>query len=147
MSDRLFLDTNVLLDHLLDREPFADDAAEIWSMAERRQVVGCISAISFNLVYYVVRHQANERAARRAVKGLQGVFEIVEVDARIIHQAIGSAFSDFEDAIQHACALRASATHLITRDLPGFRRSDVPAVSPDTYLANRPDDAIPDPPS
>ena len=134
MSDRLFFDTNVLLDHLLDREPFADDATELWSMAERREIVGYISAISFNFVYYVVRHQANERAARRAVKGLRDVFEISEVDAQIIHQALDSVFGDFQDAIQHACAVRAGATHLVTRDPAGFRRSEVPVVSPDMYL-------------
>jgi predicted nucleic acid-binding protein len=137
MSDRLFFDTNVLLDHLLDREPFADDAAELWSMAERREIVGYISAVSFNFVYYIVRHCANERAARRAVRGLRDVFEIVEVDAQIIHQAIDSAFPDFEDAIQHACAVRAGATYLVTRDLAGFRRSEVPVVTPDAYLAGR----------
>ena len=140
MSDRLFFDTNVLLDHLLEREPFADDATELWAMAERREIVGCISAISFNFVYYVVRHQASERAARRAIKGLRDLFEVTEVDARIIHQAIDSVFGDFEDAIQHGCALRASATHLVTRDLAGFRRSDVPVVSPDVYLAGLPED-------
>jgi len=140
MSDRLFFDTNVLLDHLLDREPFADDATELWSMAERREIVGFISAVSFNLVYYIVRHQASERAARRAIEGLRDVFEIAEVDGQIIHQAIDSAFGDFEDAIQHACALRAGATHLVTRDLSGFSRSEVPVVGPDVYLAGLPED-------
>jgi len=134
MSDCLFFDTNVLFDHLLDREPFADDATELWSMAERCEIAGCISAISFNFVYYVVRHQANERAARRAIKGLRDVFKIIEVDAQIINQAIDSDFADFEDALQHACALRAEATHLVTRDLPGFRRSAVPVITPDAYL-------------
>ena len=135
MSDRLFFDTNVLLDHLLDREPFADDATELWSMAERREAFGCISAISFNFVYCIMRHQANERTARRAIKGLRDVFEIIEVDAQIINQAIDSDLADFEDAIQHACAMRAEATHLVTRDLPGFRRSEVPVVAPDAYLS------------
>ena len=139
MSDRLFFDTSVLLDHLLDREPFADDATELWSMAERREIVGYISAVSFNLVYYIVRHQANERAARRAVKGLRDVFEIAEVDAQIIHQAIDSAFGDFEDAIQHACAVRAGATHLVTRDVRDFRRSEVPVIEPDVYLTDLPE--------
>jgi len=139
MADRLFFDTNVLLDHLLDREPFADDAAELWSMAERRETVGCISAVSFNFVYYIVRHEANGRAARKAIESLRDVFEIVEVDAQIIHQSIDSPFADFEDAIQHACALRANATHLVTRDLAGFRQSAIPVVSPDAYLVGRPE--------
>jgi len=140
MSDRLFFDTNVLLDHLLDREPFADDATELWSMAERREIVGCISALSFNFVYYIVRHYAHERAARRAIKGLRDVFEIVAVDAQIICQAMDSPFPDFEDAIQHACAVRTGATHLVTRDLAGFRKSEVPVISPDAYLASRTED-------
>ena len=88
-------------------------------------------------MYYIVRHQADERAARRAVKGLRDVFETIEVDSQIINQAIDSGFADFEDAIQHACAQRAGATHLVTRDLPGFRRSEVPVVAPDAYLSSR----------
>jgi predicted nucleic acid-binding protein len=139
MSDRLFFDANVLLDHLLDREPFADDATELWSMAERREIAGCISAFSFNLVYYIVRHQTDERTARRAIKGLRDVFDIVEVDARIINQAIDSGFPDFEDAVQHSCAVRAKTTHLVTRDVAGFRRSEVPVVAPVDYLGTRPE--------
>lgn len=134
MSHRLFFDTNVLIDHLLDRGDFAEDATELWSMAERRQIVGCISAVSFNFIYYIVRHQADERAARRAIKGVRDVFEVVEVDALIINQAIDSDFADFEDAIQHACAIRTRATHLITRDLSDFRKAQMPVVSPDAYL-------------
>jgi predicted nucleic acid-binding protein len=140
MSHRPFFDTNILLDHLLDRDPFADDATELWSMAERREIVGLISAVSFNFVYSIVRHEADDRAAKRAVKGLRDVFEIVAVDAQIIHQAIDSDFADFEDAIQHACAQRAKATHLVTRDLPGFRRSGIPVLSPDAYLGTLPAD-------
>ena len=140
MSDRLFFDTNVLLDHLLAREPFADDATELWSMAERREVVGLVSAISFNFIYSIVRHESDERAARRAVKALRDVFEVVVVDAQIINQALDSKFSDFEDAIQHACAVRAKGNHLITRDLPGFRGSEVPVVMPDAYLSARADE-------
>lgn len=137
MTHRLFFDTNVLLDHLLERDPFADHAMALWSLAERREVVGLISAISFNFIYYIVRHEGNERAARLAVRGLRDVFEVVEVDAQIINQAMDSPFADFEDAIQHACAVRGKATHLITRDSAGFRKSDVLVVSPEVYLGTQ----------
>jgi predicted nucleic acid-binding protein len=140
MNDRLFFDSNVLLDHLLDREPFADNATELWSMAERQEVVGCIAALSFNFVYYIVRHEAGERAARRAIAGLRDVFATIEVDAQIINQAIDSRFADVEHAIQHACAVRAAATHLVTRDPSGFRHSEVSVVGPDAYLSVRPDE-------
>ncbi|MFG0249803.1 MAG: type II toxin-antitoxin system VapC family toxin [Phycisphaeraceae bacterium JB051] len=135
MSKRLFIDTNILLDHLLDRQPFADDATEIWSMSERGQMVGCVSAISFNFVYYIVRHASNERTAKRAIKSLRDIFEIVEVDAQIINQAIDSGFKDFEDGIQHACAVRAGAQAIITRNLADFKKSEVPVLAPNVYLA------------
>lgn len=135
MSDRIFFDTNVLLDHLLAREPFADDATELWSMAERKEIVGCISAISFNFVYYIVRHASNERKARRAIGGMRDVFQVIEVDAQAINQAIDSPFKDFEDAIQHACAIRIEASYIITRNLADFRQSEIPVVTPDAYLA------------
>ncbi len=99
MSDRLFFDIDVLLDHLLDREPFADDATELGSMSERWRITGCVSAWSFAVVFYIVRHQAGEHVARRALRGLRDVFEIIEVDAQIIHQTIDSAFPDFVDAV------------------------------------------------
>lgn len=137
MSDRVFFDTNVLLDHLLAGDQFADDATDLWSMAERRELVGCISAISFDFVYYIVRHQANERAARLAISGLRDVFDIIEVDAQIIHQAIDASFADFEDAIQNACAVRAGAACHLTRDLIGFRQAEITVIAPDQFLRAR----------
>lgn len=143
MIHRLFFDTNVLLDHLLEREPFTDDAQALWAMAERKEAVGCVAALSFNFVYYITRHEVNERAARRGIKAMRDVFEVVEVDAQIINHAIDAGsrgFADFEDAIQHACAIRADATHLLTRDKKGFKRSAVPVVGPNDYLASLPGD-------
>ena len=135
MTARVFLDTNVLLDHLLGREPHAEDAGEVWAMVERGEIVGCVAAISFN---FVVRHQAGERAARRALSGMRDLFEIVAVDAQSIHQAIDSDFSDVEDAIQHAAAVRAGAAPIITRDTTGFRRSSLPVMSPKAFLKTLP---------
>jgi predicted nucleic acid-binding protein len=136
MSKRLFIDTNVLLDHLLDRQPFADDATELWSMSERGQIIGCVSAISFNFVYYIVRHASNERTAKRAIKSLRDIFEIIEVDTQIINQAIDSGFKDFEDGIQHACAQRAGTQAIITRNLADFKKADLPVLAPHVFLAS-----------
>ena len=138
MTARVFLDTNVLLDHLLGREPHAEDAGQVWAMVERGEIVGCVAAISFNFVYYVVRHEAGERSARRALSGMRDLFEIVAVDAQSIHQAIDSDFSDVEDAIQHAAAVRAGAAPIITRDTTGFRRSSLPVMSPKAFLKSLP---------
>lgn len=112
-------------------------------MAERQQLIGCIAALSFNFVYYITLHEVNERAARRAVAAMRDVVEVIEVDAQIINHAIDAGtrgFADFEDAIQHACTIRAAATHLLTRETKGIKRSTVPVVRPKAYLASLPED-------
>ena len=135
MSRRVFLDTNVLLDHLMDRRPFADDAAEIWSMAERREIVGYVSGITFPLVYYLVRRWADRRAATRAVRGMLDIFEIVTTDSRVVGQAVESPVPDFEDAIQYHSAMRIKALLIVTRNIRHFRNSEIPVLAPDAFLA------------
>jgi len=81
---KIFLDTNVLLDVLLDRKPFYADSAAVWTLAERRTIEGLISAISFNNVYYVVRRLADRTRARRAVRLLSATFATVACDERVL---------------------------------------------------------------
>jgi predicted nucleic acid-binding protein len=135
MSDIVLVDTNVLLDVLLSRPPFFRHAQQIWSLAERGQIQGLVSAASFLNVYYIVRRLASRPQADRALKGMREIFQIAPVDRDAIDQAIAARFADFEDAVQSACAVRAGAVCIITRDERHFARSSVPAIAPDAFLA------------
>jgi predicted nucleic acid-binding protein len=135
MSDVVFVDTNVLLDVLLSRQPFVEDAQRVWSLAERGQIQGAVSAASFLNVYYVVRRLASRQQAERAVRGMRAIFQVVPVDREIIDQAIDARSADFEDAVQNACAVRAGAACIVTRDERHFARSSIPAIAPDAFLA------------
>jgi predicted nucleic acid-binding protein len=136
MNEAVFIDTNVLLDVLLARKPFVRDAQRLWSLAERGKIQAIVSAVSFLNVYYVVRRLASRREAERAVKGMRVVFQIVPVTAEVIDQAIEGGAIDFEDAVQHACAIRAEALCIVTRDAPHFTGSTLPVLAPDAFLAN-----------
>jgi predicted nucleic acid-binding protein len=136
MSDVVFFDTNVLLDVLLARKPFVQDAQRLWSLAERGEIQAVVSAVSFINVYYVVRRLASRREADRAVRGMQAVFHVAPVTAEVIDQAIEAAAADFEDAVQHACAVRAEALCIVTRDGRHFAASELPILAPDAFLAN-----------
>ncbi|HEX4056312.1 MAG TPA: PIN domain-containing protein [Tepidisphaeraceae bacterium] len=136
MSDVVFFDTNVLLDVLLARKPFVRDAQRLWSLAEEGQIQAVVSAVSFLNVYYVVRRLASRREADRAVRGMQAVFQVAPVTREVIDQAIEADAADFEDAVQHACAVRAAALCIVTRDGRHFARSALPILAPDAFLAN-----------
>ena len=130
----IFLDTNILLDVIAQREPFYGPAALIWGMAESGKARGLVSAISFNNVYYIVRRFAGRARAMEAVEILRDIFDVVPVNRRIIDAAIESGMGDFEDAIQCQCASRAKARYLITRNPKDFPAAGPPVVSPEEFL-------------
>jgi predicted nucleic acid-binding protein len=134
---KFFLDTNVLLDVLAKREPFYAASAEVWSLAESGTIQGCISAISFNNIYYVVRKTAGKHNADKALRILRDIFVPVAPDSLILNQAIDSTMNDFEDAIQFHSAIRAGADCLITRDPGHFKEvaTDMAISTPDEFLA------------
>ena len=137
MSDIVFVDTNVLLDVLLARDPILADAQRIWKLCELGTVSGVVSAASFLNVYYIVRRFASKHEAERATHGMRDVFQVVPVDGDVIDLAMKARTADFEDAVQMACVLRAKAVCIITRDERHFAGSALPVMGPDVFLANR----------
>ena len=100
MKKRIFVDTNVLLDVLLEREGFYYDALKIWANAELGKVEAYIAAISLNNVHYVMRRLKSETTAMIAVKILMQIFKVVPVDTDILRLAVDFHDKDFEDDIQ-----------------------------------------------
>ena len=108
-----FVDTNVVIDMLADREGYADAACELFDAAGRGEVHLSICALSYSTIYYV---------------------SILPVDAEVIRKALYSEFSDYEDAIQHYAALQdASVEGIITRNIKDYRYSDIPVLLPTEF--------------
>lgn len=130
----VFVDTNVLLDVLAKREPFYNDSAAVWTLAEQGTIHGFVSALSFSNVYYIVRRLKDRRTADRAMHIMRSTFVAVACDEQVLSQAMDAGMKDFEDAIQYYSALRAESTCLITRNLDHFPRSAIPVVTPAEFL-------------
>ena len=92
---RVFVDTNVLLDVLAQRQPFYADAAAIWTLCEEGQLRGHISVISFNNIFYIVRKFGTRKATYGMLELLRDVFTPVALDAQMINQALGAGIGDF----------------------------------------------------
>lgn len=131
----VFVDTNVLLDVLMERQPFAADSKRIWFLAETGRIKAHVSAISFNNIYYIVRKMRGTQAAVAVMRMLRDTFAVVACDERVILQSIDARFEDFEDAIQFFSALHCRASCLVTRNPDHFPPSDPPALSPAEFLA------------
>ena len=132
---RLFVDTNVVLDVFGRREPFYEDSARIWTLAETGEVTGFVSAMSFPNIFYVLRRAKGNEIARKAMRIMRDTFSFVPLDLQITNQAIDSDIKDFEDAIQFFSALRVGADSLITRNTKDFPTGDVPIQTPAEFIA------------
>ena len=130
----VFVDTNVLINVLAQREPFYADSARLWTLAEQGRVKGFISVISFNNIYYVVRKLRTRRVADRMMVLLRDTFTAVPLDKQILDQAIDTGFKDLEDAIQYFSAIRAGAACIVSRDTAAFPRSGLPVLTPQELL-------------
>ena len=136
MSHRLLVDINVLLDVLAQRQPHYTASAALWAAVERREVIGCVSANTITTLYYLLRKLSNHATALRGVRLVNEVFVISPVDAALIEKAIQSSLGDFEDAVQYESALRSKATAIVTRDVRHFRRSAIPVLTPEAFVAS-----------
>jgi len=132
----VFADTNTLLDVLANREPFVRAARMLWEWSELGAIVGKVSVISFNNIFYIVRKSHGETLARECLSRLRQVFDPVGLDVKTLDRAMDVKIRDFEDAIQYSSAVRSGATFLVTRNPGDFPRgSPIPILTSEMFVA------------
>lgn len=131
---KLFLDTNVMLDLLGERDPFYISAAKIATLADKRSVQIIVSALSFATISYLLIKYDGLEKTKDKLRKFKVISEICALDEVIIDKGLNSDFSDFEDALQYFSALRTACDIIITRNGKDFKKSEIPVMSPDEFL-------------
>ena len=120
----IFLDTNIVIDFLADREPFSLDAAKLFNLSVLGKVKIYISAVSYNNIYYILRQSLSNSETIRLLDELSEMAEIADVTKSVIKKSLKTDFKDFEDAIQYYCALSLNKIDfIVTRDTKDFKKS------------------------
>lgn len=133
-----FVDTNVIIDMLADREGYADAAADLFDAAGRGEICIYISSLSYSNVYYIIRKYLGHDRTIESLKALCEYVTIVPVTEKVIHLALASDFKDFEDAIQYFSAIQKTSIEcIITRNIKDFKPSELPVIEPKAYKANQ----------
>ncbi|WP_414526369.1 type II toxin-antitoxin system VapC family toxin [Nodularia chucula] len=125
---RVFIDTNVVLDFLLEREPFVEDAVKLFAKIDAGEITGFIAATTITNIYYIIRKAAGVKVAEDAISQILSDLHICAVDKNVLEQAISLNFKDFEDAVQYACAMISTVDVIVTRDVSGFVGSEIPVM-------------------
>jgi predicted nucleic acid-binding protein len=134
MIDRLFLDTNVVLDLLGERETFYDYVAKIATLADKGKVSLVVSALSYATVFYVLSKFEDNKAVKEKLGKFKVIASTSNLTDKIIEKGLTSKFIDFEDALQYYCALEMNCNLIITRNEKDFKNSDIPVMTPVEYL-------------
>lgn len=131
---RVLLDTNVVLDVLLDRQPWSVQAKAIWQAHLQNQIAAHVTATSVTDVFYVARRHAGRDQAWRAIRACLDQLYVVAVGATELQAAATLGGRDFEDGLQVACAAAAGLDVIVTRDPAGFAGSPVAVLAPEELL-------------
>lgn len=127
---RVLVDTNVVLDLLLQREPWYTSAQPFWQAHNTRRLVAYLPASTITDIFYIGRRHAGLVAARQAVERCLHEFGLLPVYRAVLEAALALPGPDVEDNVQIACAEFAGLDLIITRDTGGFRYASIPAVEP-----------------
>ena len=131
---KVFLDTNVIIDVLVAREPFFRDSQRVVDYCEKHRESGYLSSLTFCTVAYVLRKSVGKDELPGKLKTLRRIFDVLPVTKGSVDWAIDSHLSDFEDAMQYECASAAKMDVIVTRDKPGFAGAEIPVCAPSEFV-------------
>jgi predicted nucleic acid-binding protein len=132
---KVLFDTNIILDVLLDRQPFSDLAACLMSKVERSEIDGFLCANTVTTIHYLLSKHLNQQKAITCIDSIISLFEVATVNRLVIKNALKLKFSDFEDSVLHESAIHAGADYIITRNIRDFKRTKIPAFTPAEFLS------------
>ena len=135
MGKKIFVDTDVIIDHLTDRDPFANYSSLIFDLHEKELVNIYISALSINNIYYVSRRIIGDSKSLKLIELLISNVDVIGTTKNEILLALRTGFKDFEDSIQYATARSVDGiSAIITRNTKDYRKSEIAVFTPEIYI-------------
>ncbi len=131
---RIFLDTDVVMDFLTRREPFAIESMKLMEYGNRKELELNISSLCLSNVHYLICGIENKSKAREKIIGMLKLVETLSVHKSTVEKAAYSEFKDFEDAIQNYCAEENGIKSIITRNVKDFSRSSLSIQTPKEFI-------------
>lgn len=135
MTPKIFVDTDIVIDLLTDRKPFANAAITLFELNERGKIAIYISAVSINNIYYIARRYLGHKKTLSVIEKLMECSAILGTTETEIKHALDNDFKDFEDSIQYSTALAAgSIDAIITRNVKDYRESELAVFTASDYI-------------
>jgi len=131
---KVLIDTNVVLDILLNNAAFYANSMAVFVHAEQNRLEGYISAAAITDIYYITKKRLGKTVAREAIKKILKVFQPAAVTGDDILRALDLEWSDFEDSVQFAVGTSLSVDYIITRNTKDFSFGSIPTLTPEQFI-------------
>jgi predicted nucleic acid-binding protein len=131
---KVFVDTNIVMDLLLVRKPFYEDASRLFSLADRGKIQIYISALTFINLHYLLKKTISLNELHILLGKFKAIVTLLHTNDKMINLAFSSKFKDFEDAVQHYTAVENGIEMIVTRNINDFKESLITVLTPGEYL-------------
>ena len=131
---KLFLDTNIVMDHVLKRAEFCQPAGIILDLAKKQKLEILVSSITFVNAFYILRKYYDREMIYNSMKALLQVCTLTSIGQNEIALSLSAKWKDFEDCVQFHSASAAQVDFIITRNKKDFETADIPVLSPVEFL-------------
>jgi predicted nucleic acid-binding protein len=131
---KLFVDSDIILDLLAQREPHFIHAARLFTLIDQNEIVAYTSPLIFANFHHLLKKQTSNILALKSLRKLKTLINILSIDERVIEQSLNSEFNDFEDAIQYFTAVNNGITLIITRNKTDYKRSKIDILTAEEFL-------------
>lgn len=133
--DRVLIDSDVILDSLFNREPFAEYSTTVLSMCESKKIYGFLTPLIYSNIYYLLRQNAKHDKVIEKLKQLFQITDVLQMNRTVVENTLNSGFQDFEDSLQNFSAINNGKIDLIlTRNLKDYKNSELAVFTPETYV-------------
>ena len=133
---KILIDTNIVIDLLSKRKDFYDDAADLFSQADKKELNLTISSLTFANTNYILTKLKSAKEAREILRKFKVLVELLNLDDKITELALSDeSFPDFEDGLQYYSAIENDVDIIITRNKKDFKNSKLPVLTAKEYLA------------
>lgn len=131
---KVLLDTNIILDYALERQPFWEVSEQIFLLLEQGRFEAYVSASTFSDLYYIIRKQRRHEWTLTFLNRLVRLCQVATVDQAVVSMALTANFRHFEDAIQYSTAVINHLDAIATRNSQDFAEAALRIMAPDTLI-------------
>jgi predicted nucleic acid-binding protein len=131
----VLIDTDVIIDFMIDRGPFTKIAKEIIKKSQENKINAFLAAHSVTNIFYILRKIYSVSERKQRLMDLCKSISVVEIGHDVIFKALANSdFIDIEDCLQAECAIAAKADYIVTRNIKHYAPSAIPAILPNNLL-------------